>query len=65
MKALLESLERVSNDWALGQSLGPQRLPAHIAMRSHTHSTRKIGVMNWASVIGQSCRSARKWRLEN
>lgn len=30
MKALLESLERGSNDWALPQSLGAQRLPAHI-----------------------------------
>jgi hypothetical protein len=33
MKALLESLERGSNDWALAQSLGPQRLPERIAMR--------------------------------
>ncbi len=34
MDALLESLERGSNDLALAQSLGPQRLPAHIAMHS-------------------------------
>jgi len=48
------------------QLLLSKNSPSRSALqRRHAHSTRKIGVMNWANVIARSYGSARKWRWEN
>jgi len=55
MKALLESLEHGSNAWALAQSLGPQRLPAHIAVKVPCYRKCLMGFCEREKGDGHQC----------